>query len=354
MINRIKLTNFQIHESLELMFNEGVNAIIGSSDCGKSAVIRALRFVLQNKPNGDAFIRHGENFTKVELDIDKHKIIMQKKGQTRECFFDDLVNPLSGFGQKIPSQIENLNFSDLNFQFQFDRPFLLDDSGGEVGRFFNRCIDLDIIDTSLSAMDGIRRTAKHDYEAKMKQKESLEAEIQSLGWINIVEKKLNFLIIQQKKIEKREELLRRLIPIIDTLKKVMAARDKKKLLDSTMLEAVYQRVQRNIERRGNVKRVNDLVILIKNVEEKKKINYIQDSIYESIDLSDCYKKSQDLTKRKNNLKNTALVMSFLTASKKNLAVKLEKQSFLDQELKSIKIDVCPIHKCVCPIEGVIL
>ena len=51
-IKKIIIDNFQSHEHTEIEFGPGLNVIVGPSDYGKSAVVRALRWVLYNEPRG--------------------------------------------------------------------------------------------------------------------------------------------------------------------------------------------------------------------------------------------------------------------------------------------------------------
>ena len=44
MINSIKIQNFQSHKNTTIKLKPGVNIITGSSDCGKSVDIRALKW----------------------------------------------------------------------------------------------------------------------------------------------------------------------------------------------------------------------------------------------------------------------------------------------------------------------
>ena len=56
MIEGLKISNFQSHRDSSLEFSPGVNALVGDSDCGKSAVMRALLWVITNQPQGDAHV----------------------------------------------------------------------------------------------------------------------------------------------------------------------------------------------------------------------------------------------------------------------------------------------------------
>ena len=55
MIDKIQITGFQSHKDTEINLDTGVNVIIGSSDSGKSSIIRALKWLFQNRPQGDSF-----------------------------------------------------------------------------------------------------------------------------------------------------------------------------------------------------------------------------------------------------------------------------------------------------------
>lgn len=58
---RLLIENFQSHEQTEVFFTEGLNVFVGPSDSGKSAILRALRWVLYNEPKGTDFIRAGKS-----------------------------------------------------------------------------------------------------------------------------------------------------------------------------------------------------------------------------------------------------------------------------------------------------
>jgi exonuclease SbcC len=71
MIDSLSIQNFQSHEKTELEFDEGINIIIGQSDSGKSAILRALNWVVNNKPNGEAFKSNWGGDTKVKIIIEE-------------------------------------------------------------------------------------------------------------------------------------------------------------------------------------------------------------------------------------------------------------------------------------------
>jgi exonuclease SbcC len=52
MITQLNITNFQSHVKSVLKLSPGINVICGPSDSGKSAIIRGLRWVIENQPTG--------------------------------------------------------------------------------------------------------------------------------------------------------------------------------------------------------------------------------------------------------------------------------------------------------------
>ena len=55
MIQSLQINNFQSHKYSVMELHKGVNVIIGPSDSGKTTILRALRWLVWNRPSGDAF-----------------------------------------------------------------------------------------------------------------------------------------------------------------------------------------------------------------------------------------------------------------------------------------------------------
>jgi exonuclease SbcC len=133
-----------------------VNVLVGESDSGKSAIIRALNWVVNNKPSGDSFRSHWENsYTGVGVVVDKF-IVWRDKGKENiyaiklEKDLGKSIESLQvfrSFNQDVPEEIKNLlNISPLSLQSQFSSPFLLSMSSGEVAKYLNKIVHLDKID----------------------------------------------------------------------------------------------------------------------------------------------------------------------------------------------------------------
>lgn len=85
-ITKIKIENFQNHADNEIEFKPGINLIIGSSDAGKSAVLRAINLVFHNIiPRRTNFVRHGADYAQVTIWFSDGNVVTRLKGPKRNA-----------------------------------------------------------------------------------------------------------------------------------------------------------------------------------------------------------------------------------------------------------------------------
>lgn len=148
----LHLQNFQAHKDRLIEFSPGITTIKGATDTGKSAIIRALRWVTQNAIAGDEFIRMGAKQAEVSLVVEVDDVevdIVREKGGTNNAYYLN-GDKMKAFGQGVPEPIAKLlQLGDINFQDQHDSPFWFAETAGEVSRRLNAVIDLSIIDSAL-------------------------------------------------------------------------------------------------------------------------------------------------------------------------------------------------------------
>ena len=71
MIKSIKIKGFQGHEDSVLNLSKGLNVILGDTDTGKSSILRAINWVVTNRPSGDGFVNKLCKECSVEITTDK-------------------------------------------------------------------------------------------------------------------------------------------------------------------------------------------------------------------------------------------------------------------------------------------
>lgn len=180
----IEIVNFQSHANTKLNFDEGVNVIIGPSDSGKTAVIRAMKWIFFNEPSGTDIIKKGEDSAKVTLKLNTgFKII---RGRSKSKNYYEIISPenetqrFEGFGLNVPQEIIDLTGinkidlgnmkKSLNIAEQLESPFLITESPSIKANALGKLAGVDIIDKALGNL------SKDIYEINSDRK-SLEKEI---------------------------------------------------------------------------------------------------------------------------------------------------------------------------------
>lgn len=143
MLTKLTLQDFQSWKALELDLSPVV-VIVGETDSGKSALLRALSSVLFNALEGSSFVKKGATKASVTVETRSGDRITLERGITVNRY---LLNgkALDKIGRDVPPevssalQIEEVVFEEggsltLQFQPQMDAPFLLTDQGVRATR----------------------------------------------------------------------------------------------------------------------------------------------------------------------------------------------------------------------------
>lgn len=177
MIRRIRIINFQRHRNLKIRLDPRITTIVGPSDAGKSAVLRALRWVCLNEPRGDKFIRKGAKRASVIIKVDGHKLA-RSRGDGNTYTLDG--EKYQALGNGVPKEIASLlNVSDLNFQKQIASPYLFSVTPGEVSRQLNGIVDLSVIDTTLANLSQMLRRARSEMDVVTDRLKDAREEVKS-------------------------------------------------------------------------------------------------------------------------------------------------------------------------------
>lgn len=206
MITKIELHNFQSHKNTVLDFDKGVNVICGETDNGKSAVIRAIRWVVENYPQGTNKINStwNDDFKEplsVKLYTDKG-YVERIRDKTRNgyniCKNGEQIVRLDAIGKGVPKEVTDfLNVSDVNFQFQMDPPYLLSKTPGQASEYLNEIVHLDSIDKIMSVADSDKRQLSSEQKTVESDIKKLEEDLKKYEWVDEADK----LYIRTKKLQ---------------------------------------------------------------------------------------------------------------------------------------------------------
>lgn len=110
-IEEVQLINFQDHADTTINLTNGINLIIGSSDAGKSAILRALNYVFHNSLKGENFIRVGTDECTVRVKFsDGIEVSRVKGGDTNSYVLKDIdgnYHTFSKVGTSVPEPVKN-------------------------------------------------------------------------------------------------------------------------------------------------------------------------------------------------------------------------------------------------------
>jgi exonuclease SbcC len=243
MIERLTIKNFQSHENTVVDFDKGINVIVGSSDSGKSAVLRALRWVVYNQPSGDGFRSNWGGDTSCAVHCGGHVVKRTKTDRKNSYEVNDLE--LTAFGRNVPEEVrEILNFNDINMQQQLDAPFLLSQSAGDVARYFNSITDLESMDESIKLANRfVLRIANKLDGLKMNLQET-EKRLLDYKSINLIKAGLELAQQQQKEMEEIAEKIDKIQSMIKHIVFLRASISKLSV-DSVVIK--YGRLEKKVE-----------------------------------------------------------------------------------------------------------
>lgn len=152
MLKSVLIENFQSHARTELTFCPGVNAIVGASDSGKSAVVRALLWPITNRPLGDSFRSTWGGDTRVRIDTVEGRYVTRRRTKTANTYEVDGITMPSA-SRDVPDQVVRaLLITPVNIQRQMDAPFMLSETAGAVASGLNEAADLSLIDSTLATL----------------------------------------------------------------------------------------------------------------------------------------------------------------------------------------------------------
>jgi energy-coupling factor transporter ATP-binding protein EcfA2 len=147
MLTKLTLRNFQCHRKLEIPLSQ-ITTIVGSSDSGKSAIVRALNYVCLNNLRGNSFITHGKDKCAVMLEADDQKI-RRIKTKTENSYTTE-TNEFSAVSSEVPLAITKiLNIGEINIANQHDPLFWFSLTPGQLAKELNAIADIAWVDRVL-------------------------------------------------------------------------------------------------------------------------------------------------------------------------------------------------------------
>lgn len=343
MIKQLTIQNFQSHKYSELQFSDGVNVIVGSTDSGKTAIIRALKWLVWNRPGGDSFRSHwskekGNTF--VEIQTDKHNITRLKSKSNNEYSLNGVV--FNAFGTEVPKEIqEALNINEINLQQQLDSPFLLSKSAGEVAHHFNTIAHLDKIDSGIKNIQTQIRTLSINIDTSTDRVNKLTTDIAEFDFIDKFEIELEVIEATQKSLTNKIISKNKLSALLKSRQEIKNEKNKLKEVLSldVPLSALSELIKRNEERK---KRRETLASILSKYEEVRKQIEEQEALTEAEQsIQNILNRYSKLASKKESKKELNILVLTITNIKNSIRATKRIMKEREEELQNKMPIICP-------------
>jgi len=221
MITDLEIVKFQSHKESILSFHPGTNVILGDSDVGKSAIIRAINWAITNRPTGDSFRSNfGKGSTEVVIAFDGDEYFSRKKGTSINCYETE-DGELKALRTDVPEEVKRIaQMEEVNIQPQHKAYFLLDETPGNVAKAFNAVSGLEEMDAALKTINSKVRASNSKATALMHSYAETCVEIEGLNWVGVAKAALATIREQEQELRTKQALLLKLVEILEQIDQI--------------------------------------------------------------------------------------------------------------------------------------
>lgn len=356
-IKKIEVNNYLSHKETEIQLHDGMNVIVGDPRSGKSAIVRALKWLFFNNPKGYKFHSNfTDDPTKVSVELKEGIEVSKIRSETETKFFID-ENEYTG-GQQTPDEvIRVLNINDINLAGQFDPPFLVTASPGEVAREINKICRLEDAEgwvgeltTTINSKNkevGILNDQIKEYKEKERDLSYVE-ELEK--FVIEAEEMLNYVTVYKKKIDNLQRALSVILEVEEKIDGINEVVQYEYLIDDALhLFRSLNKEKQNIE-------------MVKNfIKTKKELDGCKEEVIELVAFYDkALKYFTSIQECNRNIENVKLwiklhskiyeldgeikTVSLVYASLKVYLDDLRKEGNMVKSLKQYIIDIEQIKK----------
>jgi exonuclease SbcC len=286
-LKSVTVKNFQAHTDSTFDLENGLNLIVGTSDSGKSALARAINFVLYNISESD-FVREKEKFFEVEIVFADGAIIKRTKGKDINSVsykyptdFD--FTTFKAFGNSYPDVV--LDFLDrpimskalgaVSYSDQSNKNFLIEQPASAQPKILSTVIGTDDIQKAADNCSSKVRSFNDQVKTSESVIKNLEEKIET-QYINLDEEKqiLDGLqnILEQINIIETEVLL--IESDLNTLKSIKKRGNENKQhlnLCNNIIQILSEKIDTLVTKSNDLVSITTIINNDKNIKERLKI-----------------------------------------------------------------------------------
>jgi len=226
-ITKVRIENFQSHEDTEFDLSPGVNLIVGSSEAGKSAILRAINFAMHNEPRGDDFVRIERDETRVHLWWSDGCYLCRIKGDNRNAVIirdkDGFETGFDRIGNSLPQEALDIlgnppidsESGPIAYADQHQPLFLVTLTASELPKTISRLTGIDDFEDAAELLNKEANAANKKIKDSTKRIEHIDAQLKNFD--NLDE--------QLEKLDAMEELAVQIDEISSVVQKAQVLKD---------------------------------------------------------------------------------------------------------------------------------
>jgi DNA repair protein SbcC/Rad50 len=205
LIVSVTLENFQSHKYSTFNFDKGLNLVVGSSNQGKTSLVRALSLILYNTWD-KSWVKVGSAFCKITLMMDNGITVIREKGEKVNKYVLQVSNqPLQefvNFGTEVPEaiskvlhinkiQLDKDDSLTLNYASQLEPLFLFNRSGSQKAKVLGRLSGAHYLDYALRNLNTEKKQISTEKNLKSQELSLLKNQFTDLQAVTTFENKIN-------------------------------------------------------------------------------------------------------------------------------------------------------------------
>jgi exonuclease SbcC len=286
-LKSVTVKNFQAHTDSTFDLENGLNLIVGTSDSGKSALARAINFVLYNISESD-FVREKEKFFEVEIVFADGAVIKRTKGKDINSVsykyptdFD--FTTFKAFGNSYPDVV--LDFLDrpimskalgaVSYSDQSNKNFLIEQPASAQPKILSTVIGTDDIQKAADNCSSKVRSFNDQVKTSESVIKNLEEKIET-QYINLDEEKqildeLQNILEQINTIETEVLLIESDLNTLKSIKKRGNENKQHLNLCNNIIEILSEKIDTLVTKSNDLVSIATIINNDKNIKERLKI-----------------------------------------------------------------------------------
>ena len=181
----LSLTNFQSIGNADLTFEKGINLLLGQSNSGKTAILRAIKVLLTNNSHSARYIKHGEKETEVNMKYLGNDVTWNRTDKDinytvngefyRKAGNSDLFKILEDNGFVLDGKGEL-----MNIEGELQLPFPMDRTSSELFKLFENIFCVSDSSLVLKTYKETEATKKVELKSEEENIVSIERKIKAI------------------------------------------------------------------------------------------------------------------------------------------------------------------------------